>query len=231
MKAPMGRTPMEHEDPLAEGLHAWPAFVDLLAATTMIFIVFLGVFTFVSVSRIHGLETQRDAIFERLQSGTGDGLYQLERDSQFIRIIIPDSVTFPSGVSTFEALGAGGRTALDTIGRILKADAVAGLYREVRVLGHTDEDPYTGGDYSNWELSSARAAVVARFLDKSVGLDPCKLSASGLGPYHPSASATGRLTNQQRKEQDRRIEIEIVPALAQVAGGGDLRPCDPARWR
>jgi chemotaxis protein MotB len=59
-------------------------------------------------------------------------------------------------------------------------------YRIV-IEGHTDGRPITGGLYpSNWELSSARAARVARrFIDK--GFKPEKLIAIGYADTHPKA--------------------------------------------
>jgi len=223
---------MAHDDPFGEDLGVWPAFVDLLAATSFIFVVFVGVFIYVTAARARGLETQRDAIFEYLARDTVSGVYRLERDPQFVRIIIPDSATFPTGLYVLEELRPRGREALRRIGEILKKDSIARLYREIRVLGHTDEDPYYGGSYSNWELSAARAAVVARFLDHVVGIDRCKLSAAGFGPYHPASISPGRiLSREERKEQDRRIEIEIVPELAQSSGESDWtnRTCEPGR--
>ena len=77
------------------------------------------------------------------------------------------------------------------------------------MLGHTDQ--YASPEFfSNWELSAARAAVVARYLVNQPGVDPCKISATGLGPYHPIDTLVA--------EANRRIEIQIVPALAK---GGD----------
>lgn len=77
----------------------------------------------------------------------------------------------------------------------------------VRVEGHTDSLPISTERFpSNWELSAARAAGVARFLVES-GLDPAKLTAAGRGEFHPIAtndSAKGRARN-------RRIEIVLVP--------------------
>jgi chemotaxis protein MotB len=90
----------------------------------------------------------------------------------------------------------------------------------IRVEGHTDDVPiarvYQYRYPSNWELSSARAAVVVRFLHQKTGVDPTNMEAVGLAYYRPVASnatAEGRARN-------RRVEIIISPRLP-VAGRSD----------
>lgn len=77
---------------------------------------------------------------------------------------------------------------------------------EIRVEGHTDNWPIRGGRYSsNWELSSARALEVVRYLSAVSGIDEGKFSALGYGEFRPIASndtAEGRSKN-------RRVEIFI----------------------
>jgi chemotaxis protein MotB len=82
--------------------------------------------------------------------------------------------------------------------------------KAIRIEGHTDSNPITGTlaqRYpTNWELSSARAITVARYLQKQA-IDPTLLSAAGFGEFKPvadNASAEGRAKN-------RRIEIVLVP--------------------
>lgn len=58
---------------------------------------------------------------------------------------------------------------------------------------------------SNWELSTARASDVVRFL-QAKGIDPQRLEAAGYGEYQPVAPNT---TPAGRKE-NRRIEIVLT---------------------
>jgi chemotaxis protein MotB len=63
---------------------------------------------------------------------------------------------------------------------------------------------------TNWELSTARATQVVRFLAEKANLPPQRLVASGYGEFHPIASnktPVGRAKN-------RRIEILLTPMLA-----------------
>ena len=91
--------------------------------------------------------------------------------------------------------------------------------------GHTDASPIQNGAYpSNWELSAARAAAVARlFLDEHA-LDPKRVTISGLAAHRPLAEnedAAGRARN-------RRVEIVILSDGELVAVGDEA---DAARAR
>lgn len=73
----------------------------------------------------------------------------------------------------------------------------------VRIGGHTDSIPINNERFpSNWDLSAARAAAVARFFQKT-GVAPERMAASGYGEFQPVApndTAEGRGKN-------RRVEI------------------------
>jgi chemotaxis protein MotB len=118
-----------------------------------------------------------------------------------------DKILFASGSAT---IGADGRDALRKV-----AQALRGLQaKAIRVDGHTDNVPTgaSGPFATNWELSSARALAVVRFLQES-GVDPTRLSAAGFGEFQPiesNESAEGRSLN-------RRIEITLVPIEGAVA--------------
>ena len=74
---------------------------------------------------------------------------------------------------------------------------------QVKIEGHTDNIGIRTKQYpSNWELSAARAAEVARKLVRA-GFDPAKLSIEAFAQYRPKVpndSRQGRATN-------RRVEI------------------------
>jgi chemotaxis protein MotB len=59
---------------------------------------------------------------------------------------------------------------------------------------------------TNWELSSARAINVARYLQEQ-GIDPGLLSAVAYGEWKP----VGDNDTQEGKAKNRRIEIILVP--------------------
>jgi chemotaxis protein MotB len=114
---------------------------------------------------------------------------------------VKDKILFASGSAT---IAAEGRDALRKVAQALRG--VQG--KAIRVEGHTDNVPTnaSGPFPTNWELSSARALAVVRFL-QDVGLDPTRLSAAGFGefqPLHANDTPEGRSLN-------RRIEIVLAP--------------------
>jgi chemotaxis protein MotB len=195
----------------AEDLSAWPALVDLLSATSLLFLTFLCVMIYVSVVQRGQTETTRQQLLSTLIGASQKGrLFRVDSsDKQFVRVVLNERATFPtSGAHTWAALQDSGKVALGKIAQVLNADSIRTNYREVRVIGHADQDRYPeGGDFTNWELSAARAAVVARFLINKADVDPCAISATGYGPYYPVTF------DRKRMEDNRRIEIEILPKL------------------
>jgi chemotaxis protein MotB len=79
------------------------------------------------------------------------------------------------------------------------------------VEGHTD-DMQIGPSLqqrfpTNWELSTARAAAVVRFLQEKGGIAPERLTASGFSFYKPVAAND----TEEGRSQNRRIDIIMVP--------------------
>jgi chemotaxis protein MotB len=102
-----------------------------------------------------------------------------------------------------------GRTELDKV-----AGAIVALEGQIppdiawvlRVDGHTDVRPITGGQFkSNWDLSAARAIAVVQYLiDK--GVAPDHLVAAAFGQYDPID--TGATDDAYRR--NRRIEFKLT---------------------
>jgi len=96
---------------------------------------------------------------------------------------------------------------------LLMADSLEAFANQTVVVeGHTDNVPLKPALKekfpSNWELSTARAAAVAHFMQENSGLDPRRLSACGFSYFRPVASndtVEGRRLN-------RRIEIILSSA-------------------
>ncbi len=112
--------------------------------------------------------------------------------------VLTDSLLFSSGSATLESQG---QPLLTKIAALLNIDHV----HPIAVEGNTDDVPITGGAFpSNWELSTARASSVVRFLIAK-GVDSQRLSAVGYAEQHPiatNATAAGRALN-------RRVEIVL----------------------
>lgn len=95
------------------------------------------------------------------------------------------------------------------------ASALDGLPNFIRIEGHTDDIPIDTPRFpSNWDLSSARAITILKYLIGEHGFDPHKLSAVGYGEYRPvtaNDTPTGRAKN-------RRVDILVLNGTSE--GGG-----------
>lgn len=109
-----------------------------------------------------------------------------------VNLEISDSILFARGSA---ALTNEGLVLLKDLG-----EALSGQPYILSVEGHTDNIPIETAHYpSNWELSSARAAVVTRKLIEQ-GIAPDRVRAIGYGATRPLAdnsSAEGRARNRR----------------------------------
>lgn len=76
----------------------------------------------------------------------------------------------------------------------------------LRVEGHTDDVKIRNAAFpSNWELSTARAISVTRYLEDH-GIDRARLSVAGYGEFHPLAPND----STERRALNRRVEIVVL---------------------
>lgn len=77
----------------------------------------------------------------------------------------------------------------------------------VRIEGYTDNIPIKTSYFpSNWELSTARATNVLRFLIERGGLSPERLSAAGYGEHKPSYPNT----SEKNRALNRRVDVVLL---------------------
>jgi len=103
-----------------------------------------------------------------------------------------------------------GSDQLKTAGREL-LDALAPHLRtrmgQVRIEGHTDNVPIQTVRFpSNWELSTARASALARYLVEFHGFAPEQLSAMGYAEFRPVASND----TPDGRSRNRRVDIVVL---------------------
>jgi chemotaxis protein MotB len=83
----------------------------------------------------------------------------------------------------------------------------------LEISGHTDSIPIATAEFpSNWELSSARASRVARYLTEK-GIDPSRIAVQGYANHRPrmlDSSATSRSAN-------RRVELRLYHSADEVS--------------
>lgn len=91
---------------------------------------------------------------------------------------------------------------LQLVGEVLRQDVA-----EVIVCGHTDDLPIRSGKYpSNWELSTARALSVVKYLINKVGVSPEILVAAGYSQYRPLVPNT----SEENRQKNRRVEFLVT---------------------
>lgn len=153
--------------------------------------------------------TQKKSTFAELGQLRSDFLTKLVKvlgDRQDIRVvgdrfIFQSEVLFDRGSSD---IGKEGQFQLDKLAIALKEIATKippAIHWVLRVDGHTDTVPINRPQFpSNWELSSARAISVVRYLI-SQGIDPKHLVAAGFGEFHP-------LNIQENPTNEKAIDLE-----------------------
>jgi chemotaxis protein MotB len=144
-----------------------------------------------------------EEMLEKMKSEISQGQVTISELKGKLTVNMVDAILFDSGKSELKPAGL---VVLQKVIDILKTvkDKV------IRIEGHTDNARISGSlsrKYpTNWELSSARAINVTRYLQQQ-GLDPAVLSAVAYGEYRPVA----RNDSEEGKTRNRRIEIILVP--------------------
>jgi len=95
--------------------------------------------------------------------------------------------------------------AVDSLSRFVKF--LYALPNDIVVEGHTDDQPIRSSRFpSNWELSSARASAVARFLQRE-GIKGDRMTVLGFAEFRPRF----RNDTPQKRSLNRRIDVLIKP--------------------
>lgn len=122
------------------------------------------------------------------------------------RFVFQAEVLFPKGSAELNDAGK--------VEMLKLADALRQLEREIptdiawvlRVDGHTDIDPIQSPEFkSNWELSSARAINVVKFM-VAQGVAARHLVAAGFGEFQPLVEGD----SEDAKSENRRIELKLT---------------------
>jgi chemotaxis protein MotB len=153
------------------------------------------------------LRATQDALAEKMRGEIDAGDVQVVNDNGRLRVDLIDKIVFDSGDATISKRG---EEVLAKVGAVL-ADVDDKI---IQVAGHTDDSPPTAKIKdqfpTNWELSTARATNVVRYLQEKANLKGARLVASGHGQYAPVATNA----NPRGRARNRRIEILLVPPLA-----------------
>ena len=153
--------------------------------------------------QVQELQRYRSDFFGRLR--------ELLRDRKDIRVVgdrfvFQSEVLFPSGQATMTAEGL---AAIDQLAQAI-VELERSIPREIdwalQVDGHTDVRPIASAQFpSNWELSSARATSVVKYLI-SRGVPPKRLVAAGYGEFQPLEDGA----SEEILRRNRRIELKLT---------------------
>ncbi len=162
-------------------------------------------------SRLNTALAQQVQELRRYRSDFFGRLRELLKDRKDIRVVgdrfvFESEVLFPSGSAT---LTPEGLAAMDQL-----AAAIADLEREIpkeidwalQIDGHTDARPISSPQFpSNWELSTARASSVVKYMITR-GVSANRLVAAGYGEFQPIEQGSSDETLQK----NRRIELKLT---------------------
>lgn len=153
--------------------------------------------------QVQELQRYRSDFFGRLREALKD-----RRDIRVVgdRFVFQSEVLFPSGQAQMTPEGL---AAIDALaGAIIELDRA--IPKEIdwalQVDGHTDIRPIGSREFpSNWELSSARALSVVKYLI-SRGVPAKRLVAAGYGEFQPLEDGAG----EDVMRRNRRIELKLT---------------------
>lgn len=153
-----------------------------------------------------GMLDARLAAFTALRSRLGAVAQALNvSDDVEVRLVREGILISLSGNFLFESgraeLRSDAYPLLDSVSATVRE-----LPNEIRVSGHTDNIPIETPLYaSNWELSTARAVAVVKYL-AATGIEGERLAATGYGEFRPSVPNDSRAN----RAKNRRAELLVV---------------------
>ncbi len=158
---------------------------------------------------------------DMLQAAHLGGSVSVQNNIEGVLISLSEKLLFKPGTAELQAEAY---PVLDTI-----VQMILPLENEIRIIGHTDNSPPTDPRFTNnWELSTARAIMIARYFEAG-GIDPKRMTVSGRGefkPVFPNDTPEHRALNT-------RAEIIVVYSVASDVvnlglgnsiGGGIVQP-------
>ena len=127
------------------------------------------------------------------------------REPRGLLIRLNDTVLFDKGSDIIKDKAL---DILDKIAVVLKNEP-----NSIRIEGHTDNIPIKTAKFpSNWELSTARATNIIKYLVEAKQFNPERFSAAGYGEYMPisdNKTEIGRAAN-------RRVDIVVLSSSSKI---------------
>jgi chemotaxis protein MotB len=165
-----------------------------------------------SQAELTALQALRQAVAQVPIPLESSGHVEVGTSREGIVISLAGNLLFDSGKSDLKPQGL---VLLDSL-----ADRLKSMSNEIRIEGHTDNVPIATPLYpSNWELSSARAITVGRYLSEHDEIAPARLAAAGYGEFRPVTSNDTREGRARNRRVDLVIMFTQLPAQPPAVAG------------
>jgi chemotaxis protein MotB len=150
------------------------------------------------------LDRTRTELSTKLANEIKEGEVVLRLRGGDLIVDVSDKVLFDTGKAEVSERG-------QQVLRQVAASIIGMPKRVFQVSGHTDAARVKSADVrerfpTNWELSTARATNVVRFLQEKCGIPGKRLVAAGYGEHQPIASNA----TEKGKQRNRRIEMALL---------------------
>lgn len=147
-----------------------------------------------------GIQPRHDGLQPRFEGLEMEGV-SVDEGEQGITLRIDDNLLFKSGQAE---LTAGGGEVIESLVPMLES-----IEGQISVEGHTDNIPIATARFpSNWELSTARAIAVLRYLS-AAGIPETRLRAIGYADTQPLESND----TPEGRSANRRVELLLKQTL------------------
>lgn len=201
---------LRQENPqlIQANINFWPSFVDVVTTILMLFVfINMTLLTVVGDPDAEKVRIAREelryTLEERLRREPDGNAVTFASTPNLLQIRFSDKVLFDLGKYTLKDPG---KRLLSSCAEILTSKS-APEFDQIQVEGHTDIIPLNSSQYprDNWELSSARALAVLKYLLYE-NISAQKLSANGYAEFRPLK----HVSTGSDIELNRRVELRIV---------------------
>ena len=154
-------------------------------------------------NKVGELERYRSEFFGKLRAALGD-----RSDIRIVgdRFVLPTDILFDTASADLGADAQARLARLAETVREVASEIPSSIDWVLRIDGHTDHRPiHTAQFPSNWELSTARAVAIVKYLVVQ-GIPAHRLSANGFGEFQPLDGAD----SAEAWAKNRRIEIQLT---------------------
>ncbi len=160
-------------------------------------------------NELANMQKAKEEIEKYIESQGLKGKVEVSQEERGLVISLKEALLFNKGSADITPPA---REVILKVGQVLSK-----LPNNVRIEGHTCDLPiHTARFPSNWELSTARATNVVKFLITEVGMKPEKLSATGYGEFRPVVPNT----SEANRARNRRVDIVVLRSVLDIAEPG-----------